>query len=67
MNDHFSKNCLALMVGLLAVIALNPREEKLTPKSTSPPWSGGGGGGSATPPLPTEIPRGPGGRPVPGP
>jgi hypothetical protein len=29
MNDRFSKTCLAMMVGLLAVIAFKPRGKKL--------------------------------------
>jgi hypothetical protein len=45
MNDHFSKTCLALIVGLLAAIAFRPREKKATTKALplSRPVPGPGG------------------------
>lgn len=42
MNDYFSKTCLALIVGLLAVIAFKPREKEDAPKSPPAPGQIGG-------------------------
>lgn len=47
MNDRFSKTCLAMIVGLLVVIAFNPCGKKPMPPTQSHRRSGGGGAPAA--------------------